>query len=470
MDGNHVFCYFYYIMRKNKQEITVGFIALGCPKNIVDSERMLAEIAQSGMLIAQEPENSDVVIINTCAFIEPAKKESLDAIQEAAGWKNNPTKRVKKIIVAGCLSERMGTELIEQSKDVDAIAGLDYRDDIAQIIKDSLTSEKPLIYIEKTPGMQTALHDDRTRLLINASHWAYLRISEGCDRQCSFCTIPSIRGPFRSKQPEIVLDEARELVSSGAVELNVIAQDTTYYGRDLNIQNGLLSLILQLEEIESLAWIRLLYLYPTGISDELIDTIAKSHKVVNYLDIPIQHINDRILKSMRRPDTKAQIMRLIEKLRSEIPDIVLRTTLIVGFPGETDEQFDELLEFINWAQFDALGCFKYFPEEGTHAATLPDQVPEDIKNARIEEVMLRQQEIVFAKNNSRIASKITCLVDARESKRSFRGRFYGQAPDIDGVCLIQSKAKKTNPKLLPGNFVDVKVVDFKDYDLIAEPI
>ena len=456
-------------MSKHKQEITVGFIALGCPKNMVDSERMLAEIAQSGMLIAQEPDNCDVVVINTCAFIEPAKKESLDAIQEAAGWKNDPTKKVKKIVVAGCLSERIGTELLEQAKDIDAIAGLEYRDDITQIIRKSLTSEKPLAYIEKTPGSQAAIHDDRTRLLISASHWAYLRISEGCSRQCSFCTIPSIRGPFRSKKPEIVLEEARELVSSGAVELNVIAQDTTYYGRDLNIQNGLLSLVRQLEEIQSLTWIRLLYLYPTGISDELIDTIAESDKVVHYLDIPIQHINNRILKSMRRPDTKAQIMRLIEKLRSEIPDIVLRTTLIVGFPGETDEQFCELLDFIDWAQFDALGCFKYYPEQGTHAATLPEQVPEDIKRARLEEVMMRQQEIVLAKNKARIGSKIKCLVDSRQSKRSFRGRFFGQAPDIDGICLIQSKSKKLNPNLRTGNFVNVKIVDFKDYDLIAEP-
>jgi ribosomal protein S12 methylthiotransferase len=457
-------------MSKDEQKVTVGFIALGCPKNIVDSERMLAEIAQAGLIIAEEPDNADVVVINTCAFIEPATKESLNAIQEAADWKNNPKKRVNKVIIAGCLSERIGAGLIDKIKDIDAIVGLDYRDDIAKIINESLTSKEPLVYIEKTPDSQDVIHDDRIRLLINLSHWAYLRISEGCSRQCSFCTIPSIRGPFRSKKPEIVLDEARELVSSGVVELNIIAQDTTYYGRDLYIQNGLVSLVRQLEEIDALAWIRLLYLYPTGISDELIEMIAKSDKVVHYLDIPIQHINDSILRSMRRPDTKNQIMRLIEKLRSIIPDIVLRTTLIAGFPGETEQQFNELLEFIDWAQFDALGCFKYYPEQGTHAATLPDQVPENIKTARIEEVMMRQQEIVFAKNRSRIASEIKCLVDSRESKRSYRGRFFGQAPDIDGVCLIHSKAKKPNPKLRPGNFVDVKVVDFRDYDLIAEPI
>lgn len=457
-------------MSEKNKRITVSFVALGCPKNVVDSERMLAEIAQANMLITDEPENADVVIINTCAFIEPAQQESLEAIQEAVSWKHNNDKRVKKVIVAGCLSERMGSRLLEESQDIDAIVGLEYRDNIAQIIQDTFDSTEPLICIEKTPGSGNVIHDDRTRLLINPGHWAYLRISEGCDRRCSFCTIPSIRGPFRSKSPEIVLEEAQELVSSGIVELNVIAQDTTYYGRDLNMKNGLISLMNELEKIESLAWIRLMYLYPTGISDDLIETIATSPKIVHYLDIPIQHINDEILRAMRRPDTKKQIVDLIEKLRSAIPDIVLRTTIITGFPGETDKQFDELLEFINWAQFDALGCFKYYPEQGTDAANMPEQVPEDIKKQRLEQVMLLQQKIAFAKNKKRIANKITCLIDAMEGKRIFQGRFYGQAPEIDGVCLIQSKNKKTNPKLQPGKFVNVTVVDYEDYDLIAEPI
>jgi ribosomal protein S12 methylthiotransferase len=265
---------------------------------------------------------------------------------------------------------------------------------------------------------------------------------------------------------EIVLSEAQELVSNGIVELNIIAQDTTYYGRDLKIENGLVSLLNQLETIDSLKWIRLMYLYPTGIDDELIDTIVGSKKIVHYLDIPIQHINDNILKSMNRPDSKKQILNLIEKLRSAITDIVLRTTVIVGFPGETEDHFNELLDFIDWAQFDALGCFKYYPEPGTKAAEMPNQIPDDIKKQRVEEVMLRQQEIAFTKNRNRIGDKITCLIDSVENKHNAIGRFFGQAPDIDSICYINSTMKKA--QLQSGKFVDVKVIDFQDYDLVTE--
>lgn len=458
-------------MNRKIKQISVGFIALGCPKNVVDSERMLAEIAKSGLLIAEEPDEADVVVINTCAFIEPAIEESLEAIREAAKWKKDKKKRVRKVIVAGCLSERVGHALLERVKGIDAIVGLEYRDKIAEIIQETQISDEPVVYIGEKQGTHvTIIHDDRTRLLINPGHWAYLRISEGCSRRCSFCTIPSIRGPFRSKPLGMVIAEANELVSNGIVELNIIAQDTTYYGRDLNIKNGLILILNQLETIDSLEWIRLMYLYPTGISDELIDTIIKSKKIVHYLDIPIQHINDSILRSMHRPDSKSQIVHLIEKLRSVIPDIVLRTTIIVGFPGETDQQFNELVEFIDGAQFDALGCFKYYPEEGTDAAKMPKQIPDNIKIERLEEVMLRQQEIVFKKNRDRIGDKMTCLIDSIESKHNAKGRFFGQAPDIDSVSLIKSKAGKSNRLLSPGRFVEVEVVDFKDYDLIVETI
>ncbi|MEA3225625.1 MAG: MiaB/RimO family radical SAM methylthiotransferase, partial [Planctomycetota bacterium] len=306
--------------------------------------------------------------------------------------------------------------------------------------------------------------DDRTRLLITPGHWAYLRISEGCNRRCSYCTIPGIRGPFRSKPLELVLAEAVELASAGVLELNLIAQDTTYYGRDLKVKSGLSALVREVEEIAGIEWIRLMYLYPTGIDEELIETIAASGKTVHYLDIPLQHVSANILKSMRRPDSPDVLRRLIESLRRAMPDIVLRTTLMVGFPGETDRDFDELLEFVKWAEFDALGCFEFYPESGTTAAEMPAQVADEVKQQRLDELMLTQQEIAFAKNENRIGGKLRCLVDSVDEEGVCRGRFYGQAPDIDSVCIIERCSAS------PGQFVDVKVVAAQDYDLIVEQI
>ncbi|MHC4633088.1 MAG: 30S ribosomal protein S12 methylthiotransferase RimO [Planctomycetota bacterium] len=357
-------------MARKQKSIKVGFTSLGCPKNVVDSERMLAEIAQAGFLITAEPDNADVVVINTCGFITPAKAESLEAIRHAVDCKLNGT--VKKVIVAGCLSERLGEQLFTEVDGINAVVGLGQRDNIARIIKKTLSSAQPTAYLNHRPQTTS---DDRTRLLITPGHWAYLRISEGCDHRCSFCTIPAIKGAFRSKPKELVLAEAAELVSAGAVELNIIAQDTTYYGRDLKIKNGLATLVGELEKITNLAWIRLMYLYPAEIDARLIETITKSEKIVHYLDIPIQHINGKILKAMRRPDTKDRLCWLIENLRSAMSDIALRTTLIIGFPGETDRQFNELLNFVKWVEFDALGCFKFYPESGTGAAEMPAQVP-----------------------------------------------------------------------------------------------
>jgi ribosomal protein S12 methylthiotransferase len=437
----------------------VGFIALGCPKNIVDSEKMLAEIAQGGFFIAAQPDNADVIIINTCGFIAPAIDESLEAIRWAVGRKLNGS--IKKVIVAGCLSERLGRELFKKAEGIDAIVGLSGRDNITQIIKKTLSSEKPVTYLDRTSQV---ISDDRGRLLITPRHWAYLRISEGCSHRCSFCTIPAIKGRFRSKPAELVLAEADELVSAGVVELNIIAQDITRYGRDLKIRSGLARLVKELEKIAGLKWIRLMYLYPAGIDKRLIETVAKSEKIVHYFDIPIQHASDKILKAMRRPDTKERLKQLIERLRCAIADCVLRTTVIVGFPGETDEQFAELLEFIKWAEFDALGCFKFYPESGTNAAKMPGQVPDDVQQQRLENLMLAQQKICFAKNETRIGSKLTCLVDSIDVEDVGKGRFYGQAPDIDSLCIIKNCSAK------PGNFIDTKVVGAKDYDLVVDPI
>ena len=447
------------VVPRKKQKITVGFIALGCPKNVVDSERMLAEIAQAGFVITSEPDNADVVVINTCGFIAPAKAESLEAIKHAVERKCSGD--IKKVIVAGCLPERDGQQLFGQVDGIDAVVGLGQRDNIARIIKKTLSCGQPTTYLDQQRGI---IHDDRARLLITPGHWAYLRISEGCNHRCSFCTIPVIRGRFRSKPRELVLAEAAELVSAGAVELIIIAQDSTYYGRDLKIRNGLAGLVSELEKIAGLSWIRLMYLYPAGIDDKLIETIAESEKVVHYLDIPIQHVNNKILKAMHRPDTKDQLKGLIEKLRCAMPEIVLRTTVIVGFPGESDRHFAELLDFIKWAQFDALGCFKFYAESGTVAAQMPGQVPEKVKQQRLGELMLTQQKIAFAKNKNRIGSKLTCLVDSVNSDKLSQGRFYAQAPDIDSVCII----KKCSAK--PGEFINTKVVGTKDYDLLVEQI
>jgi ribosomal protein S12 methylthiotransferase len=291
-----------------------------------------------------------------------------------------------------------------------------------------------------------------------------LRISDGCSHRCSFCIIPAIKGPFRSKPPELVLAEARELVSAGAVELNIIGQDTTRYGHDLRITDGLSGLIEEMDKIEGLAWIRLMYLYPAGIDEGLIEAVASSDRVVHYFDIPIQHVSDKILRAMRRPDTKERLKQLVEKLRVAIPDCILRTTVIVGFPGETDEQFAELLEFVRWARFDALGCFKFYPEAGTSAAEMPNQISDNVKEQRREKLMLTQQEICFEKNRKRIAGQLLCLVDEVDSDRIGKGRFYGQAPEIDSICIIKNCSAR------PGEFIKTRVVDAKDYDLGVEQI
>jgi len=455
--------------KKKNTQVTVGFVALGCPKNVVDSERMLAEIVQAGYLLAATPESADVVVINTCGFIEPAKLESLEAIDGAIESKKRG--KVKKVIVAGCLAQRLGEPLLDEAQGIDAVVGLEHRDSIVNVIRETLAAETPLVFHGPTPE---TIADDRVRLRIGPTHSAYLRVSEGCSHRCSFCTIPAIRGPFRSKPAQKVLDEARELVGSGVVELNVIGQDTTMYGRDLRLPGALASLLRQMEQIPDLSWIRLLYAYPTGIDDGLIDTIAGSAKIVRYLDVPIQHASNGVLKAMRRPDSQDDLRRLVEKLRAAMSDIVLRTTVIVGFPGETQGDFDELLEFIRWARFDALGAFTYFPEAGTPAAEMPDQIPDEVKQDRFDRLMLAQQEIAFARNRDRIGGTFACLVDSRDpdparggkrrSRPTGRGRFYGQAPDIDSACLIQGCTAE------PGRFVNARVTGVQDYDLVVEQL
>lgn len=439
----------------------MAFIALGCPKNMVDSEVMLAQIGQAGFVLSSDPDASDVVVINTCGFIEPAKQEALEAIRQAVRQKKKG--RIRKVIAAGCLSERMGQALAEEIKGIDAVIGLSQRDQIASIIQNCLDSSgRPAakLYIEPSGS---SIHDDRGRLLTTPGHWAYLRISEGCSRKCSFCTIPAIRGKFRSKPMEMVLDEAGELVSSGVVELSIIAQDSCFYGRDIGLKDGLIQLIGKLEAIDSLQWLRLMYLYPAAVDDALINAIANSRKVVRYIDMPIQHISNPILSSMRRADTKEHTIELVQKLRKAMPDIVLRTTVIVGYPGETDAQFEELLDFIRWAEFDALGCFPFYPETGTPAAEMPGQLPDAVKQQRLDKLMQTQQELIFKKMDAQLGCKLTILVDEVFDKEAV-GRYYGQAPHIDSFCKIPNAAVE------PGQFIQARIIGRDGYDFIVRPI
>ncbi len=438
--------------------ITVGFVALGCPKNIVDSEKMLANMGQAGLVLSGDPDCADVVVINTCGFIEPAKEEAIAAIAQAVEQKIQGN--VQKVIVTGCLAQRMGEDLLDEVGGIDAIVGLGQRDEIAKIVKDivKIKRKNPRTYLKNLPDK---VSDDSGRLLITPGHWAYLRISEGCNRRCSFCTIPSIRGAFRSKEHDAIVAEAVELVENGAVELSIIAQDSNFYGRDKGIKNGLVKLVGDLERIEGLEWIRLMYLYPAGVDDELIEAIAKSEKVVNYVDIPVQHINNDILKSMKRIDTKEKTVSLIEKLRAAMPDVVLRTTVIVGYPGETEEQFGELLDLIKWARFDALGCFTFYPEPGTVAATLDGQVAEEVKEARADAVMETQQQIAFEKIDSMVGSEVVCLIDDGEDAV---GRYYGQAPHVDSICFIDECSGQ------PGDIIRAEVTGRDGYDLLVRQI
>jgi ribosomal protein S12 methylthiotransferase len=443
--------------KTNKEAVRVGFVSLGCPKNTVDSERMLAEIAQGGFAITSELEDAEVAVVNTCGFIASAVSEGMEVIKEVVSFKNKGL--LQRVIVTGCLVQRMGRELTEEVPGIDALAGLGERDNIVDIINRTLSSGKRGFYMK---GSDLPV-DDRTRLLINSSSWAYLRISEGCSKRCAFCTIPSIRGPFRSKPFENVIQEARELVSSGVSELNIIAQDSTNYGSDLGIRDGLAQVIDGLDQIDELEWVRLMYLYPTGITDRLIDAICSSSRVVHYLDMPVQHINNDILRAMRRPDTSELICGLIEKLRKAMDDMVLRSTLIVGLPGESEEMFQELMDFVKWARFDALGCFEYSPEPGTAAAEMDGQVDPQTRARRLQELMELQQGIAFEKNAEKIGRRLRCLIEPDIGGR-LTGRYYGQAPEVDSVCIIEECEGPA------GIFVDAEVVGSEDYDLVVRPV
>ena len=436
----------------NPDPCRVALVSLGCPKNLVDSEKIAAHLAEAGCLVGADADEADAIVINTCGFLAAAREESLEIIAEALAMKEAGP--VKRVVVAGCLVNRDGDELFDVAAGIDAIVGINDRQAIAQaVLGDEQFSR---ISAAGTVG------DDRGRLRLTLPHTAYLRIAEGCSRHCTFCTIPAIRGPFRSKPMALVLAEARELIDSGAIELSLIAQDTAAYGQDLAGGEDLASLLRALNDLDGLSWIRLMYAYPTGFSDAAIAAMAECERVVPYVDMPLQHISDPVLKRMGRNVTRRQTEDLLAKLRRAVPDVAIRSTFIVGFPGETDEQFAELLEFVEQFEFAAAGVFEYSPEPGTPAAKLDGPVDEAVKADRAKRLMLTQQAIAFDANAAAVGQRIDVLVDGVDNDGLCVGRHPGQAPDIDSICILAEPRE-------PGRIVGGEVVDWDDYDLVVQP-
>lgn len=437
----------------------IGMISLGCPKNQVDAEIMLARLAEGGFEITNEVDGADAVIINTCGFIEDAKKEAIENILDMAELKKEGI--IGKIIVAGCLAERYREEIFTEIPEVDAVVGLGSNADICAVCKRVLEGESV-----ETFGEKTCLPLSGERLLTTPEWFAYLKIAEGCSNHCTYCAIPSIRGEFRSRQPDDILAEAKRLAEMGVKELVVVAQDTTRYGEDLYGKSALPALLKALSKIEGIQWIRVLYCYPERITDELLDVIAETENIANYLDIPIQHADASVLKAMNRKGDRESLLQLIRKIRARIPDAVLRTTLITGFPGETQEAFETLCAFVKEAQFDRLGCFAYSAEEGTPAASLPNQIDEDVKRERGETVMEMQYRIFDEKNRENIGKILKTVVEGYDPySDSYFGRTYRDAPDIDGQVKFTC-----GYELHEGDFVEVEIFDVLDYDLIGEVV
>jgi ribosomal protein S12 methylthiotransferase len=443
---------------------TYAFVSLGCPKNLVDSERMLGKLAQDGYTLTPDAEGADVVVINTCGFIEPARQESLGVIREMLALKEQG--KVGAVVVAGCLAERKKDDLLQEVPGVDHIVGVFGREEITQVLDRTLyqrrQDEQRSLF---RPAPVRAL-EDTARLRITPRHYAYLKISEGCDRLCTFCAIPGMRGKHVTKPIEEVLREARELAADGVRELIVVAQDTTYYGLDLYGRVRLAELLRELNEVEGLEWIRILYAYPIHFTEELIDTLADSPKIVPYLDMPLQHINDRMLKRMQRRVNRAETEELLTRLRESIPGLALRTTFIVGFPGETKVEFEELCEFVRASRFERAGVFPYSLEPGTPAARLPDHVPEEVKQERRDRLMEIQQELAFAWTREQVGKEIEVIVDGPDPEvpGHMLARGTADAPEID--CVVRLKGKG----LRAGDLVRARVTGADGYDLAARAI
>lgn len=436
----------------------IGMISLGCPKNQVDAEHMLALMDAEDWEIVDYVDGCDAVIVNTCGFIDDAKKEAIENILDMVELKKEGV--ISKIIVTGCLAQRYKDEIVKEIPEVDAVIGIGANGDIIKTVEEVMSGVDT---IEKYPP-QCELPLEGQRILTTPQYWAYLKIGEGCSNRCTYCTIPSIRGNMRSRSMENVIDEAKQLAESGVKELILIAQDTTSYGLDLYGELKLPELLNELCKIDSIEWIRLLYCYPDRITDELIETMKNQEKVVNYIDLPLQHADDKILKAMNRRGDQALIRNVISKLRTEIPDVVIRTTFIVGFPGEGEEEFETLAEFVNEIEFDRLGVFTFSPQEGTPAFDMEDQVDEDIKTRRGEVIMQDQYSIMEEKNNEKIGKTYKVVVEDYDGySDSYTGRTYMDAPEIDGLVKFTS-----HKDLDIGDFVDVEIFDVEDYDLIGE--
>ena len=436
---------------------TYAFVSLGCPKNLVDSENMLGTLALDGYRLVTNPDGADFVIVNTCGFIEDSRAESKAVIREMLDLKQSG--RTNGVIVAGCLPERVGGSLLDEMPEIDHIVGVWGRDEINRVADHLVGGAREQRELFRPAPIRAM--DDRARLRITPEHYAYLKISEGCDRTCTFCAIPKMRGKHVTKPIEQVVAEARELVADGVRELILVAQDTTYYGMDLYGQVRLVELLRELEQVEGIDWLRLMYLYPVNFTDDLIHTIAGSGKIIPYLDMPLQHINSQMLKRMQRRVNRDRTFELVEKLRDRIENLVLRTTFIVGFPGETDAQFEELQQFVRDARFERMGVFTYSPEPGTPAMKLTGHLPDDVKQQRRDALMETQQEIAFEFADSLIGYELDCLIDDQLEDNIWNGRLYADAPEIDATTLVQGDGLEI------GQMTPVEIVGRQDYDWVA---
>lgn len=434
------------------------FISLGCDKNLVDSEVMLGILADRGFEMTDTEDDADIIIINTCCFINDAKEESINTILEMAEYKK--TGPCKALIVTGCLAQRYKQEIVDEIPEVDAVIGTSKYDEIFDAVDQALKGSHFLDVddLDRLPSVPGK------RILTTGGHYAHLKIAEGCDKHCTYCIIPKIRGNYRSVPMEQLLAEAASLAEQGVKELILVAQETTLYGMDLYGKKSLHILLQELAKIKGIRWIRILYCYPEEIYPELIETIKNEKKVCHYLDMPIQHASDAILKRMGRRTTKAQLKETVSLLRKEIPDIVLRTTLIAGFPGETQEQHEELMEFVDEMEFERLGVFAYSPEENTPAASMPDQIPEEVKEERRDAILELQQEIAFDKAADMVGRTLYAMIEGKVADEpAYVARTYADSPDIDGYVFVN-----TGEMLMSGDFVKVKITGSAEYDLIGE--